>query len=275
MRVVQVVIKVFALCLAGCIIIGIFSGIVGLVALTGLMSGGDFSGGTTSTIWQEEQVQSKITKLEIEVGATNFSLRQDDNASEVRVETNNEHIESWSEGGTLKVAEKSHAFWEFQGNRELVVYIPKNYTFDEVMIDAGAGMVEIEYLLTKRLKMDLGAGKARISQVEATEYAEVEGGAGLIELKNGKMRNLDLEIGAGKAEITAEILGNSKISSGVGKLELNLVKTAGDYQLTIDKGIGSVTVDGTSQSDNSTYGQGSNLIRLDTGIGSVEVRMVN
>lgn len=275
MKAVQVVIKVFALMLAGCIIVGIFSAMVGLVALSGLMAGGDYSAGPVTTVWQGEPAQGKIAKLEIKIGATNLRLARDSNITEVRVETNNEHVASWNDGNTLQIAEKSHAFWEFQGNREVIIHVPESYKFDEVSIDAGAGSVDIEYLVARHVKLELGAGKTSIEEIEATEYAEIEGGAGVIELKKGKLKNLDLEIGAGKAEITAELLGNSKISSGVGRLDLNLMKTAGGYQFTVDKGIGAVTINGIPQSDDAVYGQGSNMIRLDAGIGSVEVRMMD
>lgn len=271
MRAVQIVIKAFALCLAGGIIFAMFAAVVGLVAWTGLITGGDFAEGPTTTIWQEE-AQARVTQLKIGIGATNLRITQDEDAREVRVESNNEHVTSWNDGDTLQVVEKNHAFWEFQGHREVVIYVPMGYKFDEVIISAGAGTVSVDYLVAKRVKLELGAGRTEISQIEATEFADIEGGAGLIELKKGKLKNLDLEVGAGKAEITAELQGDSKIKSGVGRLELDLSKTAGDYRFVVDKGIGAVTIDGVSQGDDATYGSGNNLVKLEAGVGSVEVK---
>ncbi len=63
----------------------------------------------------------------------------------------------------------------------------------------------------------------------------------------------------------------SRISSGVGKLSLNLLNTFDNYRFEVNKGIGKVTINDIEVGDNSTLGNGTNTIKLDGGIGEIVV----
>ena len=66
-------------------------------------------------------------------------------------------------------------------------------------------------------------------------------------INSSKLKNLDLDIGAGKATIEAYLEGRNDIDCGVGALDINLLGNKEDYQIKVNKGIGSVTVDGIKQ----------------------------
>ena len=78
-------------------------------------------------------------------------------------------------------------------------------------------------------------------------------------------------MGIGKVEINADIKGNSTISCGIGELILDLLGNKDDYQVIVDKGVGSVKVDGIKKKDDSIYGNGLNKINIDGGIGTIHV----
>ena len=44
-----------------------------------------------------------------------------------------------------------------------------------------------------------------------------------------------------------------------------------DYNISLDKGIGSATLAGNSMDDNTQYGTGSNKIDIDGGVGSISI----
>lgn len=272
MRAVQVIIKVFALCLAGTIIISIVAALLGVVSLLGVMAGvSDSIVGEMSTVWQED-TNSRVMNLDISVGASGVRVVEAGSGSNVWIETNNKHITSWQDNNTLRVVEKSHVMFSgFFERGELVIYVPKDLKLDTVEIAAGAGMLDIDKLVANRINLSLGAGTTTINEIDALKSAKISGGAGVVEIRDGKLYDLDLDMGAGKASITAEILGNSTVESGVGRLDLTLKGSSSDYKIKIEKGIGSVTVDGMDQHDNAVYGTGSNLIELETGIGAVQV----
>lgn len=272
MKTTQRIIKIFALVLAGAIIVGIVGAVVSVGALL-VQIFDDEPVGESVVIWEGKDDEETVRRLELNIGATSLRILESQNDKEVRVETDSEYIETWREGATLKVVEKSHGFLGFSGKTELTIYIPEGSKFEEVDIGAGAGTVAIERLVAERLSLELGAGRTRIEYLEVSKSAKIDGGAGSMEIVAGKIKDLDLEMGAGKAEITAELTGDSRVESGVGKLDLNLSGRSEDYKISIDKGIGSVSVNGEKQGDGAIYGDGERVIRISSGIGAVEIKV--
>ncbi len=275
MRAVQVLIKAFALCLAGVIIVTIVASMLGAVSLVGMLVGADeHTPGEMSTVWQDEEGTKKILNLDVNIGATTLYVYESEDAKTVRVETNNEHITSWQDGNTLHVVEKSHLYLSnLFSDGDLAIYVPAGAKFDTVEMAAGAGTLKIEKLAVDKLNLKLGAGKTSIDELDVKDEAKIKGGAGFTEIKNGDLNNLDLDLGAGRAEVKARLRGENKVRSGAGKLELDLVGRESGYKLMIDKGVGSVKVNGESQKDNAIYGQGKNLVQIKSGVGAVDINI--
>lgn len=286
MKGAQKVIKWFALALAALLIVTIFSGIIGGLSFVGMMVWGDEISWNGNSEWVNTEFSGKeMTRLDVNVKATAVRIRtakedtdlgrsMAEGKESVRIETNNEYITSWVDGSTLNVVEKSHGFFGWGGTGDLVIYVREDTAFDSVEIEIGAGTLDVERLEARDLKLDLGAGKTAIDELVATRRAEIEGGAGVVEIRGGELRDLDLDLGAGKAELRARVVGNGRVTAGVGKTELTLIGREEDYRLRIDKGIGSVTLDGRSLSDGETVGDGATLIEIDSGVGAVEMKIV-
>ena len=274
MRTAQKIIKAFAICLASFIIVVMLAAVVGVISLTGTLFGVDFgfSNEIPTSIWQDEN-NTEVRKLDISTGATHLRLIRDSSIKQPRVETNNKYISTRQDGETLRITEESHFsfFLGVDGRTEVKVYLPEKIRLTDIEIDTGAGKVDIEYLKTERLRLELGAGLTEIAYVEATERAEIESGAGALEIRDGKLKDLNLKHGAGKCSITASILGTSKLDAGVGRVELSLTGAEKDYRFVVDKGIGTVTINHNSVEDDEVYGSGDNLIKLESGVGSVEI----
>ena len=275
MKGAQKVIKWFALALAVLLIVTIFSGIIGGLSFVGMMVWGDEISWNGNSEWVNTEFSGKeMTRLDVNVKATAVRIRTVKEGEPVRIETNNEYITSWVDGSTLNVVEKSHGFFGWGGTGDLVIYVREDTTFDSVEIEIGAGTLDVERLEARDLKLNLGAGKTAIDELFATRRAEIDGGAGVVEIRGGELHDLDLDLGAGKAELRARVVGNGRVTAGVGKTELTLIGREGDYRLRIDKGIGSVTLDGRSLSDGESVGSGTTLIEIDSGVGAVEMKIV-
>ncbi len=274
MRGAQKVIKAFALALAVFLIVSMGVALIGGISFLVALSGGDeVDFGNSGTWVGEEFEENTVRRLELNVKATNVKFRIAEVDEPVRVETNNEYIMTGVDGDRLYVIEKSHGIFGWGGTGEVVVYVRKGTKFDEVDVEAGAGTLSIEVLETKRLKLELGAGKTRIEKLVASENVEIDGGAGLLEIAGGELRNARIELGAGKADITARLGGHSKVKSGVGRLELELVGKESDYRLLIDKGLGSVEYNGRGVSDGERIGDGTDVVDINSGVGSVDIRV--
>lgn len=297
MTTAQKIIKYFAIAFAIFLIISIISlilfgvyalsGVLGLkdnskIDISGNMQTVDFGSVTStqntmntgnSTNNSEQTVNiADITSLDIEVKYTNLIIR---NGDTFRYETNNDNITyRQSNNNTLKIEEK-HSWTLGNTQSDLVIYIPENFNLNKINIEAGAGKVEIENLNAESLDLELGAGEASISNLNVTSRCKLEGGAGRLNVLNGNLNNLDLDMGMGEVNINALITGNSDIDAGIGTLNLNLQGSKADYRIRLDKGVGNIRINGENISNGFTYGEGANLIKIDDGIGNINITIAS
>ena len=78
-------------------------------------------------------------------------------------------------------------------------------------------------------------------------------------------------MGIGEVNINSLITGNSDVDAGIGILNLNLQGSIADYRIITDKGVGNLKINGQNISGASTYGEGNNLIKIDEGIGNINI----
>lgn len=210
--------------------------------------------------------------LEVDISASKLVIKPGDS---FKAETNNSYINCNQDGNRLTITEKKHSWLHKNNQSELLIYIPEDFVFDAVTIKTGAGKVDIEELTTKKLYLDLGAGKIDIHYLNVLDQTFIDGGAGAITIQDGTLSNLDLDMGVGKLVLTATLIGNSEIDSGVGSIDLNLIGDSSIYKIKLDKGIGSATINGNNMKDDTYYGDGSNTIDIDGDVGSIQIRYVD
>ncbi len=212
---------------------------------------------------------NEIANMKLELAYSSLTIKEGDN---FKVETNTNRIESKKIGNQLVIKEKGTNIFLGDSKRFLTVTVPKDIILDTVKIEAGAGEIKIEKLATENLNLEIGAGKATIQNLQVTEKAKVEGGAGKMEIKAGNIANLDLDMGVGSFTLNTSLEGNNKIDAGIGKLELNLTNGLQNYTIRAEKGIGSITIDNKEVSNNVEYGNGATNIKINGGVGNIEVK---
>ena len=221
----QRVIKYFAIAFASFLSVAIISGIVyGLLAL---VTAGRFI--TVNNNVEEKCVNAEERCLQVDLALSVLDIKK---GEELKVETKNDKVEIKEEGSKLIVAEKGRHLFDSYSDREVIIYIPEDMTFEQVHIDGGAGSIHIESLKAKKLNMSLGVGKTEINALEAED---------------------------------------AKIDAGIGEVTVRLMSKLEDYEIKADKGIGSITLNGSSVGDHSTHGSGSKKIDIDGGIGSIKI----
>lgn len=269
----QKIIKYLALCLAAFLVFLIISSLLGVLfsitKILGIQKDGEVIMDKMSTV---NFKNDDISTLDINLLFTNLIIKQGDT---LYVETNNEKVHFDEGNNSLKIKEDSRS-WLSQNNKgDLILYLPENSQFKTVKIQAGAGKIQIENLETDTLSLELGAGETSIQKLNVLENCKIESGAGKVSLLDGSIKNLDLDLGVGKFELTSLLLGSNKINAGIGSLELNLLGNKEDYLIKANKGIGTIRVGQEVVSDNSTVGTGENTIKIDGGIGSIDVSFKN
>lgn len=263
MNTVQKVIKGFAIGLGVFIIIAIVGIIFSIITL---ITNVDFLLGKETDF---EETYTDINVIDIESSYANIYIKR---GFEFKVEAKSvtSKFSSKEKNGTLKITEKRNwlLFWKDSG--DITIYIPNEIDLGELKIESGAGQIEIEEISAKKLDINQGAGTLYIN--DSTFYdTEIDGGAGEIKITDSVLEDLELDAGVGKVEIEAELIGNSKLDCGVGEINLTLLGDESSYKIKADKGIGNIKIDGNDYNKDATYGNGTNKIEVEGGIGEINV----
>lgn len=265
MNKVQKIIKYVAIALAIFLVFNIVSGIVlGVAVVSNLFSDDE----VISERLKEITVSKSPLVLDIETSNVNIMIKE---GNTFKVETNHKNVTTKEYNDKLIIKEKDYNWFGKMSTGDLIIYVPTTLIFNEVLIESGAGKVTIKSLTTKKLDLDLGAGKVDIENLNVESQTEIDGGAGEIIIDNSIFHNLDLDQGAGKLFLTAKLVGNSEINSGVGEVNLSLLGLKEEYRIKIDKGIGTAKIDGEDVKNNTYYGEGSSFVDIDGGIGSIQI----
>ncbi|MCI8588272.1 MAG: DUF4097 domain-containing protein, partial [Bacilli bacterium] len=248
---------------AALLIVSIFSFV--LMALGVVATFGDGNSGENF-----QKTYQDVVLIDVDVAYANIIVQAGD---EFSVEASNvsKKFSSTLTNGKLKIKEKKNWLWGSHSSGKIVISVPRSVQLSELKVDSSAGKIEIDEIIANRLDVSQGAGLLTIRKSEFF-HTDIDGGAGMIEVSSSKLRNLDLDSGVGKVSIEATITGNSKIDCGVGAIELLLFGTKDDYKIEAEKGLGSIKIDGHEYKSDSVYGEGSNTITLDGGVGSINIR---
>lgn len=273
----QKIIKYLAIAFAIFLIVNIISAIMfGIYKFANVL-------GLTKTNQEDSEILNKqemilnteskdISNLNISLKYSNLVIKKSD---KFLAESNNKNVSCIQENNSLEIKESDYNNFKNNQTSEVTIYIPENLIFKTINIEAGAGKIYIDTLNAENLLLEIGAGKTEIENINVTEKAKLDGGAGKVDILNGTINNLNLDMGVGKFAISTKLKGKNKINAGIGKLDVNLQDSIENYSIKAYKGVGTINIDGKSISDNEEYGIGENYIKLDGGIGSIDIRFVN
>ena len=141
-----------------------------------------------------------------------------------------------------------------------------------VQIETGAGKVTIEQLTSDTLNLNFGAGEVNMKHLRATQTSKINGGAGKITVQDGNLNDLNLKMGVGELNLHAILTGNCDFTLGIGKSNITLLGNMDEYCIRTKKGIGEITLDDKTVSNNTSIGSGPNNIKIDGGIGEIHLR---
>lgn len=254
------IIKTFAFILAAIVIISMLGGIYALCI-------------TVFDLFQSNQIENQIqydslmSSLDIDLKTANLEIKLGD---KLLVSTTNKYVTTYQNNNNIVIKEKKHSLLS-KDNNKVIITVPDNFLLDIVEIDITSGSIKIDKLETKRLNLDLGSGTTKINNLLVTDKTKIDCGSGKFLLNNGNLSNLNLDTGLGDTILNAKIIGNSNIETDIGKLELNLIGSINDYELTIDKGVGSIKLNNESLKDKSVVGTGNNYLLIEGGIGLTSI----
>lgn len=270
MSIGQKVIKYLAIAFAIALIVGIITTIVRVVSSIPLtLKIGKNNNDSNNIIETSSDFENEnVAFLDIDIAYSNLTIRK---GEYLKVESSDKDIQCKQDEQKIIIKERNSNWFNNTKKEELIVYVPENLQFDKVNINTGVGKVNIEILNTKVLKMDLGAGETSIQNINITESAKIDTGAGKVNIKEAKINDLRCDLGIGATEISAKLLGNTRIGTGVGSLKLDVLGKKEEYETKVNKGLGNVTIDEEKISDNEVVGNGENKIDIDGGVGEIKI----
>jgi len=263
MTTLQKVIKYLAMAFAIFLAISIIGGAFQLVELIGGFGRND----AVIEDMKSYTITSEISNLDIEINAADFTIKQGDALS---VESNLKYLTVEESNGTLTIKETKILKGNYR-DATLILYIPANTVFERVNMTAGAGRVTIDSLSAEDIDFSFGAGEVSIQSLIATSSADMDGGAGKITISGGALHNLDLDMGVGQFNLTSALAGRNKFDLGVGETNITVLGHKDDYSVDVEKGLGSLMVDGESLSDFGSSGNGRHTLKIHGGIGAIHL----
>lgn len=267
----KTVIKCLAIGFACFIIFSIVSAALMGFAFLGNILG--FSNNNTVNLYEVKLDNLDMIKnLKIDLSASNIKIVK---SSTFKFETNNERIKAKVKGSSLEIKDTGFNLFSFtigeEKRSDIILSIPENFAFSDIDLDLGAGKAEIESLITDNMDLDAGAGSLVIDYLDIKSKADFSGGVGKMVINNGILNNLDFDIGVGKTDISAKIFGKSDIDAGVGEVNINLLDSIDNYKISLEKGLGSIKVNGENVSNDSVMGNGDNYIAIEAGVGALNI----
>lgn len=264
----QKIIKYLAIAFAVFLIISIFSAIFWTISSVSILLGLSKENSVNMENMQVIATDTNVNNLKIELNFTNLEIKR---GSEFRVETNNSKISYKNKNGNVLIEEKNN-FLNF-GDMEktiLVIYIPDNMeTLNKVEIESGANTAIIKDLQLKEFDFEQGAGEVSLENLTVSGNANIDGGTGKMNVLSSTLNNLDLSLGVGEFSFNGKLTGNNEIDAGIGNVNITLTDGLENYRIKASKGIGDVKIGNDRIASNTTYGNGTTLIDVDGGIGSI------
>ena len=211
-----------------------------------------------------EEVFSGVENLKLDIGSSEVRIKTgtDDkiHVDDSRMKTENAVQKTLSDDGkTLEITTKMRSSFKNVRNVKgtLVIYLPKDYKFDQVDMEYGAATAEIDGLNAKSLKIESGASGCTIKNVDIEE--------------------LDVETGAGSLDFYGTVEKEVDIDCGAGRVTLNLEGKVEDYNDELDSSAGSVEIGedidiGGLSTEKSIDNGSKRTIEISNGAGSVEIR---
>lgn len=264
MTTAQKIIKYCAIAFAMFLIVSIIGGICGAVAWIPALCGDEEVVGEMKSY----DVTETVKRLEIDLGGARLTIKTGDSFA---VESNHKYLNVETGDSTLTIKEDQPTFGLHSEGAQVILTVPEDFTFERVTISAGAGAVKADALLAERISLDLGAGEVDIGILTATAKASINSGAGELKIGGGELADLDLDIGVGETDLKSRLTGDCSIDYGVGELNLTLVGAPEDYCITMDKGLGTATLNGVKMRDDTVYGSGETAVEVDGGVGELKI----
>lgn len=267
-KVIKYVAIAFGLYLAISIIGAIVTGVLAIT--TGIYGISLISNETQIQQVDSEKILEQFSKMDLEIAASNVVIKAEGDVYKVETYHVPETTEIRNIDGKLEIKDSKKI--TIAQESKIIIYVPEETILEELELDMGAGIVEIQNINSNKIDFSFGAGSVNIKRLVSMN-AEIQCGAGQVIIEETDLTDTKLDTGVGKLVYSGYMKGNSKINCGIGELDLKLAGGNEIYTIDAEKGIGDIKINGNKIANETITGNGENKISIDGGIGSINIEM--
>lgn len=164
--------------------------------------------------------------------------------------------------------------WHENLTPRITITLPSDFKAKDFTLHVGAGAVEVEKIEALTGDLSVDAGRLKINQLKLEEESKYYIGTGEMVLEKVTANNAVIDCGVGNVEIEGRLTGDNEITCGVGRISLKLDGDRDDYDYEISAGIGNVVIDGRSYHNidrQAINNSADNSLTMDCGIGNITV----
>ena len=189
------------------------------------------------------------------------------------VEGDTWHLEYQEEGDNVNwILEE--AVNPAEESAQMVITIPEGRVLNEAKINLGAGVADFTGLEVEELKLEIGAGTARLQDLTVVEEGKLSVGMGELTLDGFDGHDISIHGGMGNVAVTGSLSGKTDIECGIGEIRMDLEASEEDYNYRVTCGIGNVEIGEesyTGVSDKKIDNGATDTIVMECGIGAIRL----
>ena len=217
-----------------------------------------------------------ITELQVQAGGCVMEIQVSEDDC-FRVEADGmRKFQGYVEDNTLVIRGTSKVSSDNEGNLNgsIHLYVPKDYYFQKVTLDLGAGSMNVVELQVDSLEANVGAGKMAFGTLDADQVT-LDCGAGQLTVEELNSRMVEASVGMGSLRLTGDVTESLTGECSMGEMKLTLTGEQTDFNYDLSCGMGELKVGDDSyngmarekQIDNHT----AKNMQLECAMGSVVV----
>lgn len=155
----------------------------------------------------------------------------------------------------------------------ITITVPEDFAAQEIELDGGIGDITLKDIAANILNIDAGVGDIKGSRI-SVDNLDIDGGTGNIKLTDTSLGNTEIDAGVGNITIYGSLHGHATIDCGVGNISLSLNDSRDKYSLILDKGLGSMKLDGSKVKFDDTYSENPGApysLDISGGVGNITI----
>ncbi|WOO37356.1 DUF4097 family beta strand repeat-containing protein [Anaerocolumna sp. AGMB13020] len=135
---------------------------------------------------------------------------------------------------------------------EVYITLPEDFVARKIDLSVEAGLIKADMLAADTGRFSIGAGSIIIDELHMESKSTYEVAAGTLKIDDAAIHNVKIECTVGSVDIDGVITGESKISSSMGYIDLDLEGNKEDYDYSINCKLGSLSLNGERYSGVNT-----------------------